>query len=708
MSNKIKPQGWVYDLETLSNCFTGVFYNIQTRVTKIFVIHNDRDQRQEFYKFLKECRNSNDIFCGFNNLFFDSPIIDYIIISENMFLRTTASATAKSVYNKAQELISNQDSPSYNKNPPLIRQLDLYKLMHYDRRKISLKYLQGSMRWYNLQDMPIHHSTHIKKEDIDNILEYNINDVMSTYAFYLKCRSEINLRKLIPKLYKFDALNMSSTKIGETIFINAISKALNKSVKELNESVTRNQTIIIKDIIFPYIKFNNPAFNSIKNYLETQKVKELKGFFTNIQLSNETELIKKYINPSKDYYNEDKRELKKLNIVEYDNTFVIGSGGLHSTHNYKKVFKSGNGRLLVDLDFASFYPNLCISNNWFPKHLGNIFVKVYKILYDERVKYKTIAKKDKSNLEANIIQLALKLALNSVYGKLGSEFSPLHDSKTQLGICINGQLSLMQCIEIAIERSKAAGFSIELLFSNTDGFMLDIDERFYEELKSIAKELSDLTGIELEYEPCKAMYQRDVNNFILIKEDGSVKLKGSYEIDKDFHKNSSMRIVSIATANYFINGVSPRDTIKNHLKRNKTNKLSNKDYEIYYSKKHNIKVKSHGIYDFMILKKVDSRFNFYEVTTETKTKLQKSIRYVMTNKGSKIIKKRANSKEYSLLEATKSSYEQVHNIIPLCEDMDCQDMINFEKSIPINYNWYEAQAWKLIHAIEGYGQTSLF
>ena len=43
-----------------------------------------------------------------------------------------------------------------------------------------------------------------------------------------------------------------------------------------------------------------------------------------------------------------------------------------------------------------------------------------------------------------------------------------------------------------------------------------------------------------------------------------MKLKGCFEIDKEFHKDPSMKIVPIALYEYFINGISIEQTIKNH------------------------------------------------------------------------------------------------------------------------------------------------
>ena len=70
-----------------------------------------------------------------------------------------------------------------------------------------------------------------------------------------------------------------------------------------------------------------------------------------------------------------------------------------------------------------------------------------------------------------------------------------------------------------------------------------------------------------------------------IYEDGSVKSKGCFEIDKEFHKDPSMRIVPIALKEYFVNGIPIEQTIKNHRNiydfclRLKTNSKSTPIYQ---------------------------------------------------------------------------------------------------------------------------------
>jgi len=60
------------------------------------------------------------------------------------------------------------------------------------------------------------------------------------------------------------------------------------------------------------------------------------------------------------------------------------------------------------------------------------------------------------------------------------------------------------------------------------------------------------------------MVIRDVNNYSSRYLDGSIKHKGDFEINKELHKDPSMKIVSIAMEKYFFEGVPVKETITNH------------------------------------------------------------------------------------------------------------------------------------------------
>ena len=113
-----------------------------------------------------------------------------------------------------------------------------------------------------------------------------------------------------------------------------------------------------------------------------------------------------------------------------------------------------------------------------------------------------------------------------------------------------------------------------------------------EEIKSICNEWETRTGLQLEFEVCSKLYQRDVNNYILISEDGSYKSKG--EVKKRNPTDNDLPIIAEALVNYCVYNKSIEDTINECdelIKFQKVVKLT-KDYPhaLYGEDKQNGKV----------------------------------------------------------------------------------------------------------------------
>lgn len=204
------------------------------------------------------------------------------------------------------------------------------------------------------------------------------------------------------------------------------------------------------------------------------------------------------------------------------------------------------------------------------------------------------------------------------YGKLGDEYSFLLDKKAQLQICINGQLLLLMLIE---KLAKIPHLTV--VQANTDGVSVILPRKHLDQLNHWWKWWETLTSLELEEATYSKMIISNVNNYIAVCENGECKYKGSYEIDQDWHKNRSQRIVKIALNEYFVNGVPIRETITNHLKGT--------DYKGF---------ENQGIFDFCLGKKVqwNQTFVLRKGMTENVIK-QKVIRYYMTNEKASMFKK---------------------------------------------------------------------
>jgi hypothetical protein len=91
--------------------------------------------------------------------------------------------------------------------------------------------------------------------------------------------------------------------------------------------------------------------------------------------------------------------------------------------------------------------------------------------------------------------------------------------------------------------------------ANTDGIVHDPG---YDD---IFKKWEKTTGFKLEHSGYKALYSRDVNNYIAIKKDGKVKTKGVFA-EPGLRKNPAMPIVYKAVVDYLSKSILIEDTIR--------------------------------------------------------------------------------------------------------------------------------------------------
>ena len=537
----------VYDIETFKNCFTYTGLNIDTKEMDIFVIGDD-DLGSDFEAFRDYMNNLNDKkagMIGFNNVHFDWPIVRAIMLGELL--------TAKQIYAYAQEIIS-QEKRSYT--PQEIMQLDLYLLNHYDNksRNTSLKALEVSCGWDNVMDMPFDHTTLVDKTKLEQVIKYNKNDVEFTAYFYELCNDKVELRKKIGKKYNLKVLNKSDVVIGESIFLKYLSEAMRIPIRQLTEIRGKRADVPLKKIILPNVKFETPEFNKLLGLMnETVSSSSfLKKFVENIDTSKSTnELFEKFRD----------NNIRVQRIAQQKKSFSFsvnfggmrldyGVGGIHGCMP-PGVYLSSKTYKILDIDVKSYYPNLFIQNKLHPRQMNqDTFVKVYSDIFDERVK----AQLEKDKLTSD----ALKLALNGMFGKTGSDVSCFYDPFVFYAITVNGQLF----ISMLVERLVAAG--AELLQVNTDGVTVSVPRKNEEQILAVCKKWEQETRLTLEYADYAKMIIRDVNNYIAVGEDGKIKEKGAFETKKDWHKDNSYMVVPMAVREYFVNGTPISETLRKH------------------------------------------------------------------------------------------------------------------------------------------------
>lgn len=632
----------VYDIETIASIFTYVDIDVKTEKISKFVIHKDKNESQELFNYLQNIEGQ----VGFNNLAFDYPIIHYFLSCYSNWKSLKTEDIISLLYNKAQEIIAEQDENDYKKrsyikeNEYKIKQLDLFKIWHYNNvaRSTSLKALQISMNYPNVMEMPIHHSKEdVKLEDIEQILEYNLNDVLSTYEFYKKSKDKIDLRKSLTKEYKIPCINYSDSKIGESLILKLYCEKTNNNPWDIKQLRTYHKSIKLEECIVSYIKFQSKEFNGILDKFKSSTITETKG-------SIEESVIYKGLK------------------------YIYGTGGIHACCK-SGIYESDNYYIIKSFDVASLYPNLSIQNNFFIRHLGHSFVEVYKDIIDKRIEAKKAGNMAISD--------ALKLSANSTYGKSNDINSFLYDPKFTMCITLSGQLSLTMLCERLLEIEDST-----MLMLNTDGGEIKIPRQYEQQFYQICEDWEKLTKLTLEYVNYNKMIIGDVNNYSSITDNSKIKNKGRFEIDKvvgsekAYHKDNSFRIIPYAINNYFFNNIPVEDTIK----------------------------ESRNIYDFSGRQKFKGQdkgethklgFDLSGNPIDIIEVQQKNVRYYISNKGSRFIKK-----------YKKGTSEIIHKgfevtIFNKYIDKDWKDY-------QINYQYYIQECYKEINNIKNNNQLTLF
>ncbi len=271
------------------------------------------------------------------------------------------------------------------------------------------------------------------------------------------------------------------------------------------------------------------------------------------------------------FYEENKDYNKVLEIDVAGVPHLFAWGGLHGARsNYY-----GEG-YFINIDVASYYPALMIEYGYLSRNVKN--PDKFREIRDTRLKYK--AAKDKR-------QAPLKIVINGTYGAMKDKYNGLYDPLQANNVCIGGMTLLLDLIE------KLEPYC-EIIQSNTDGVLVKLyKEDDYELIDDICYEWEQRTKMELEFETFVKVIQKDVNNYILVDEDGKYKSKGAY-VKKLNNLDYDLPIINEAIVNYFVKGINPEETIfncKELVKFQKIVKISSKyDYARYGTRRMNEKV----------------------------------------------------------------------------------------------------------------------
>ncbi len=636
----------IYDIETMQEFFLVNVYDLQEDKTHEFMVSQWHNTLDMMVKFISE--HPDYYWVGYNNLRFDAQVVEWVLRNYDFWHEWTGLEICAAIAQKAQDVIHDANYEvfsEYREHELTMKQIDLFKVNHYDNknRMVSLKRLEFEMDLENIEEMPIHHSkTNMTMEDIELTRDYCTNDVMATYEFYkitigecdhplYKGNNQIELRQDIEEEFGIPCLNYSDSKIGDEMIKKYYCEEKRIMLSDLPRKGYFRKNINVKYCIAKYVKFETPQLQEF--------LKRMKSLVLAL--------------------NDDFKE----SIEFYGNTYTFAKGGLH-TENKPEVFEADDEYEIIDWDVSSYYPAIIINNGKYPAHLGKEFLNGYVKMFERRLELKPQAKKDK---RIKGIVGALKLAVNSVYGKSSDMQSWIYDRQLTMFTTITGELSLL----MLIEAYELAG--IHVISANTDGVTIRIKKTDIAKHYEINEWWSQLTRYELERTDYTKIIFSTVNDYLAIKTDGEIKKKGDFLTDFELHKNKSARIVPMALEQYFINNIPVDDTIRNHR----------------------------NIFDFAMRQRATRDFHFEGKSDKGTTIYNKLIRFYVSNTGEKLLKvKNADSTSGA---APISQVEAGDWVMTVCNHLTSDHSLD-----NINHSYYIERAEKIINKISYNGKRRPF
>lgn len=612
----MNPRDYPYDIETYPNTFTFRATHAASGKKYCFEISDRRDDRAQLFQFIRYLQQVKARMIGYNSLWFDWEVVQWLM--ENPY------ATVAQIYNKAMNRIKGDGSYPMWADRRLVEQVDLLKIHHFDNKAkaTSLKALEIAMRMESVEDLPFPVGTYLTDEQKDILLSYNDHDVDATTVFYrASCDPKADMiafREELTAKYGVDFMNHNDTKIGAEVFVIELEKAgipcyeKNAAGRRVPRQTPRS-SINLAECIFPYIRLEHPAFQMVLDYLVAQTIRQTKGVFSDISCTPE---MVKWMDPKKvKVWIKGAKKPRRLCHIppETDMTgakyiasslhcridgfnYEFGTGGLHASL-HREIVHSTDTHKIIDLDVASYYPNLAIKNRIYPAHLGEKFCDIYDFLYHERLR---VGKK-------TMMGGAYKLALNGTYGNSNNEYSPFYDPMYTMKITINGQLSLCMLVEQLI---KVPG--LRMIQCNTDGITFHCPVEYVDHAHNLRLWWEQLTKLELEEVRYSRFFIRDVNNYIAEYEDGHLKRKGAYEYKREWHKDHSALVVVKAVEAHLVRGEDIAAFIFSHT----------------------------DPFDFMIRGKVNRDCSLHMVYQNGyQEQLANTIRYYVSNTGGALIKR---------------------------------------------------------------------
>lgn len=401
----------------------------------------------------------------------------------------------------------------------LLEGLDHVDLIEVAPGKASLKLYGGRLHAPRLQDLPIAPHESIAPEQRAQLRAYCRNDLALTAELYRTLLPQIELRARMSEQYSMDLRSKSDAQIAEAVLVREVERARGKPVARVEtvEGATH--------------RYRTPAWLTFTSA-------PLQALLADIEAAEFLVLATGAVREPEALHNR--------TIAIGTGVYRLGIGGLHSSETNLAV-EADDDHVLVDRDVASYYPAIILRLGLAPQQMGTEFLRVYQSIVDRRLAAKAAGDKVTAD--------TLKICVNGSFGKLGSKYSRLFSPDLLVQVTLTGQLALLMLIE-ALEAT-----GIQVVSANTDGIVIRCHKVDTAAMSSIVADWERRTGFTTEETAYRALYSRDVNNYIALKPDGGVKLKGAYA-PASLAKNPATTICSEAAVRWLRDGADVEATIR--------------------------------------------------------------------------------------------------------------------------------------------------
>ena len=525
---------YIYDIEVFKKDNLFVFRDYFTK--EWTVIHNNLDALRKFY-----LANRDSLFVGYNSHSYDSNVMRAYLQGKNPF-HVSKAIIESDDRSLAYKMFDTKKTPLFG--------MDLYQ----DNRGFSLKEHSAFL------------GINIKETEVD----FDIDRPLFNWQTIIKENNlsyDMEIEKLATELSKITGVPES----------NIVMLILGNGLVEentLNEIYCKNDVLatekrfeqnigmlVAKAAIALYFGLDKMALSMTNANLTAELLgaertpdrgDELDKYELPEGFEIESETIRQAFMTDEFEANDKGHASVSLDVPRRDVTEVLGVGGIHGAK--ESFIHVGNFHAR---DVGSLYPNTMVLFDYLSRNIPEDKRHIYQMLLDERMKAKY---SDDQFIDIKGVQIptkllinGFKLPLNTKYGAMGAEFNKLYDPRMRLLVCITGQMAMWDLLEKIEDHAT-------IIQSNTDAhYYIPFSEEDEKAIDEIANDWMKRTGYTLDDDPFKAIFQKDVNNYLAITDKGKVKFKGAIGLTNGL--KVSKAIVSNAFINYVVAGKDYKEFI---------------------------------------------------------------------------------------------------------------------------------------------------